>query len=285
LFFLPSFLNKVKNILSKTLITGAEGMIGSYVDFGIRLTHKQLDITNEKNVLKTIKKYRPRAIIHLAAATDLEQCEKNPDYAYRVNSLGTYYLALAAREVNAKLVYISTNSVFDGLQSKPYQVSDIPNPKNTYGRSKYLGELAIRGILKNYTIIRTCWIFGGGRGKDKKLVGKIMAKIEQGMTKLQATDDHFGSPTYAKDLIEGIKRLLIDDAKGIFHIVNKGMCSRAEEVGEIIKIKGVNVIINPVPAKTFGFSSDRLHEALKPSPSFLRTWQEALKEYIISEWQ
>ncbi len=274
----------MKDDFSKTLITGAGGMIGSYIDFGIRLTHDQLDITDEKAVFETITKYKPRAIIHLAGATDLKQCEKDPDCAYKVNSIGTYYLALAAREIGAKLIYISTNSVFDGLQSESYKISDIPNPQNAYGRSKYLGELAVRGILENYAIIRTCWIFGGGRGKDKKLVGKIMEKIAQGTPEIQATEDHFGSPTYGKDLVVGIQKILSNEMTGIFHIVNTGVCSRFQEVNEIVKISGSKAIVKPVPATTFGLSADRLHEGLEPHPTLLRPWQDALKEYLNTEW-
>lgn len=274
----------MKDDLSKILVTGAGGMVGSYINFGIRLTHNQLDITDRKAVSETITKYKPRAIIHLAAATDLKQCEENPDYAYRVNSIGTYYLALAAHAIGAKLIYISTNSVFDGLQSESYKISDIPNPQNVYGRSKYLGELAIKGMLDNYATIRTCWIFGGGRGKDKKLVGKIMEKVEQGTPEIQATEDHFGSPTYGKDLVKGIQEILSNEMTGIFHIVNSGTCSRFQEVKEIVKISGSKAIVKPVPAAIFGLSADRLHECLEPHPTLLRPWQDALKEYLDTEW-
>ncbi|MEK7138470.1 MAG: NAD(P)-dependent oxidoreductase [Patescibacteria group bacterium] len=274
----------MKNDLSKTLVTGSAGMVGSYIDFGIRLTHEELDITDDKAVFEMMAIHKPTAIIHLAAATDLKRCEENPDYAYRVNSLGTYYLALAARQIGAKFIYISTNSVFDGRQSESYKISDTPNPQHVYGHSKYLGELAVSGLLENYAIIRTCWIFGGGRGKDRKLIGKIMEKIEQRALEIQAAEDHFGSPTYGKDLVMGIQKILLDDMQGTFHMVNTNICSRAQEVSEIVKITGSQAAVKPVPAATFGLATNRLHEALEPHPNILRPWQEALKEYLDTEW-
>lgn len=274
----------LQKLFQSTLITGADGMVGSYVDFGIRLTHKQLDITDEKAVFETIHRHKPKAIIHLAAATDLKRCQNDPDYAYRVNSIATYYIALAAREVRAKLVYVSTNSVFDGSKSGPYQISDVANPKNAYGHSKYLGELAVKGVLEDFAIVRTCWIFGGGRGKDKKFVGKIMEKIEQGTPEIRASKDNIGSPTYGKDLVWGIRNILSDNMRGSFHLVNSNVCSRAEEAAEIVKTNSAKVKINPVPATEFGLAAECLNESLDAHPIILRPWQDALKEYLKTEW-
>jgi len=116
------------------------------------------------------KKYRPKVILHLAALTDLDYCEKNPAEAYLVNSVGTYNVALTAREVGAKLVYISTAGIFDGQKKGFYRESDLGNPQNHYGHSKYLGESAVQNILNDYIIARVCWMFGGGPTKDKKFV-------------------------------------------------------------------------------------------------------------------
>lgn len=271
-------------ILKKTLITGAGGMVGSYMDFGMRFNSKQLDVTNWKQVSNMVKKYRPKTIVHMAALTDLAECERDPAKAYLINGAGTYYMALAARNVGARFIYISTNSVFDGSKSDLLQVAGTPDPKSVYGHSKFLGELAVKSMLKDYAILRTCWIFGGGRVKDKKFVGHIMRKIHSGETRIQASSDNIGSPTYAKDLVLALRQFIMNKRVGTFHVVNSGACSRAEEAREIVGIVKAKIRIVPVPAKKFGLSSDRLHEALKPQPNMLRPWQKALQDYLISEW-
>ena len=139
----------------KILITGANGMVGNYVDFGIKTDRRSLDITDLKEILAVCRKYNPEAIIHLAAETDMEKCEIDPGRAYLINSAGTYNVAKAAISVGAKMVYISTNAVFDGRKSASYNEDDEPNPQNVYGRSKYIGELIVQSLLDDYLIIRT----------------------------------------------------------------------------------------------------------------------------------
>ena len=129
----------------EVLLSGANGMVGSYCDFGIKYGH-ELDVTNLRAVLEIGRQRMPKVIVHLAALTDLALCEKDPAQAYLVNAAGTYNMALLAREVGAKLVYVSTSGVFDGTKQDPYTPEDIPNPINIYGHSKYLGELAVQSL-------------------------------------------------------------------------------------------------------------------------------------------
>ena len=133
----------MKNKFPKTLVTGARGMVGSYMDFGIKTDRDTLDVTNLEAVLAIVKAHKPKVIMHLAALTDLDVAEKNPALAYNINTVGTYNVALAARMIKAKLVYISSTGVFDGTKKGPYNEKDVPNPQNYYGHSKYAGELII----------------------------------------------------------------------------------------------------------------------------------------------
>src|SRR3989344_8587931 len=205
--------NPTHDLFAKTLITGSDGMVGSYIHFGVRMNHHSLDVTNLSNVMSVCTEHMPRVIINFAAATDLARCQQDPAYAYTVNSVGTYNLALAARRIGAKLVYISTFAVCDGTKKEPYTETDIPNPLNIYGHSKYLGELAASGILDDFLLVRASWIFGGGKDKDIKFVGKILKQLDKDEIKI--ITDKRGSPTYAKDLVASIRQLITENKKGI----------------------------------------------------------------------
>ena len=220
----PMANNPTDDLFAKTLITGSDGMVGSYIDFGIRTNRDSLDVTNLSNVMSMCTEHMPRVIIHLAAATDLARCQQDPAYAYAVNAVGTYNLALAARRIGAKLVFISTFAVFDGTREEPYVETNIPDPVNIYGHSKYLGELVVRGILEDFLIVRASWIFGGGIDKDIKFVGKILKQLDK--DEIKVITDKRGSPTYAKDLVEGIQQLITENKKGIYNLGNIGSATR-----------------------------------------------------------
>ncbi len=227
-------MSMLEDLLTNTLVTGAQGQTGSYVDFGIRTNRRSLDVTDLNEALATCRKYKPKVILHLAADTDFDRCERDPEYSYMANGIGTYNMAIAAKEVGAKLVYISTAAVFDGMKNSPYNETDIPSPHNYYGRAKYLGELAIQGMLTDYLIVRVCWVFGGGPQKDQKFVAKIIKQLSS-KNEIMAVDDKRGSPSYGKDVINGIKELLRKDEKGIVHLVNEGTPTRFDIAVEIEK--------------------------------------------------
>lgn len=272
-----------KSILENALVTGADGMVGSYADFGFRTTRATLDVTDENAVRDYCRSKHPAAIVHLAAATDLARCEADPDYAYRVNVRGTYNVALAARESGAKMIYVSTSGVFDGTKSNPYAADDVPNPLNAYGRSKYLGELIVAGMLGDYCIARISWVFGGGPETDRKFVSKIIAQLDQ--PTITAVADKYGSPTYAKDAIAHIRRLVERDARGIFHISNTGRATRADIAREIVRITGSAARVADVPASRFAISYPTgENESMEVNVPDTRPWQEALREYIEVEW-
>lgn len=271
-------------IFDQALITGSDGMIGNYIDFGIRTNHRSLDITNLADVLKVCKEHKPKLIMHLAAVTDLVRSEQDPAYAYAVNSVGTYNLALAARTIGAKLVYVSTSGVFDGTKEEPYTEKDLPNPINVYGHSKYLGELAVCGMTDNYLIVRTCWIFGGGKNNDKKFVGKLIKQIDS--AEIKAVNDRRGSPTYAKDLVAGIEQLIAEDKKGIFHLGNTGSATRYDIANEVVSLTGARAKVLSAVSVDFPLAyTSGANESMVSKVPYMRPWQDALREYIETEWK
>ncbi len=268
------------------LITGAGGMLGGYANFGIHTTHESLDVQNIQSIRATCAEHRPSVIFHLAAATDLVECEKNPEKAYRANAVGTYNVALVAREVGAKLVYVSTSAVFDGKKIESYREDDIPNPQNHYGHSKYLGELAVTGLLSDYIIARTCWIFGGGPTKDHKFVANILKQLTK--PSVEIIGGKRGSPTYGKDFVEACLRLVEEGKRGIFHVGNEGAPTRVDIAREIVRIVGTPTEVIETDAsvfeKQYPGTGARGNESIVSTKVILRPWREALREYIETEW-
>lgn len=280
-------MNKDENdVLSSTLITGANGMVGSYIDFGIKLDHRALDVSDLNETIKTVEKYMPRVIIHLAAETDVDRCDRDPQHAYMINSIATYNVATAAKKIGAKLVYVSTSAIFNGLKEGPYEEFDDPDPQGYYGRSKFLGELFVKDLLKDYIIARICWVFGGGPSKDQKFVAKIIKQMNQPEVKI--VSGKYGSPTYGKDLMTALKKLILENESGVFHLSNSGSPSRVDVTEEIKKITGSQVAIIPVDESYFGgvYTDKRPNnESMVSRVHYMRPWQEALREYIETEWK
>jgi dTDP-4-dehydrorhamnose reductase len=277
----------MKNIsFDKILITGADGMVGSYIDFGIKTNRRSLDVTDLKEATAVIEKYKPEAILHLAAETDVDRCERDPEYAYLVNGCGTYNMASLARKFGIKLIYVSTAGVFDGKKDSPYNEDDVPNPQNYYGHSKFLGELAVRGMLDDYMIVRACWMMGGGPKKDQKFIAKIIAQLVKPETKeINAVNDQIGAPTFGKDLVAAIKELIKTDSVGIYHLANKGVVSRFDVAKKIADLVRPDVKVNSVSASFFNLDAKRTaNEAMASKVDLMRPWDQAVEDYIGSEW-
>lgn len=268
---------------SKVLTTGSSGMVGSYIDFGIKTNKDTLDILDRKAVLDFVVLHKPSIIIHLAGATDTARCETDPAYAYDLNAIGTLNIALACEAVGAVLVYVSTSRVFEGDKETPYDENDMPNPTTTYGRSKYLGEQITSLVAKEHLIVRGCWMFGGGPIHDNKFYGNIMRQL--GNQEIVALGDVYGSPTYVKDFIEGIQQLIGDGRRGVYHVSNEGRATKAEIVEHMIactKSKAHLKIVN----RDY-FESGHLlptNESISSENIQLRPWKDALAEYIQEEW-
>ena len=282
------------------LVTGAGGMVGSYVpevftDYELVLTNTvegyiHMDVRQPVDVMHLVADLKPDVILHLAAATDVDQCEREPDEAFHTNAIGTQNIALACQEFDVPLVYVSTAGVFWGDKPEPYNEFDVPKPANVYGQSKLAGEQIVSSLLRRYYIVRAGWMVGGGE-KDKKFVGQISRLMMQGTNPLRIVDDKIGSPTYAKDLLGGIYALLETKHYGLYHLVNQGQCSRYD-VGLLIRdvLQRPDIEILPVSSAYFPLPAPRARsEAMRNLKLELldlhhtRPWQDALREYILTQ--
>jgi dTDP-4-dehydrorhamnose reductase len=284
----------------RVLVTGAAGAVGSYVRqtfsdcelvlSDVRGDFERLDVTDAPSVMQMVADLAPDVVLHLAAATDVDVCEQEPDLAFRANAIGTQNVALASRRAGATLVYISTAGVFGGDKVEPYTEFDEPGPANVYGHSKLAGERIVTALLDTHYIVRAGWMIGGG-SLDRKFVGKIVDLIEGGAERLRAVDDKFGSPTYAKDLLLGIRRLLETGYFGLYHLVNDGSCSRYDVALAIRDVAGLTELdVEPVSSAYFPLPAPRARseamrnyklELLGLEP--MRPWRAALDEYLTQE--
>lgn len=262
------------------LITGGDGMVGREAHFGIRLSHKQLDILNKKSIERAVNKYKPNVILHLAAMVNMLDCENNKKKAYEINVIGTKNLVEICKKNNIKLVYMSTCTIFDDKKKTPYIERDMPHPLNVYSQTKFLGEKIIETMSPNYLIIRTGWLFGGTQFQ-KKFITSIFQKLKNG-EEVRATSDRHGSPTYIPDLLRKVEHLINTNKTGIYHIVNSGIGSYFDVAKEIKKIKKFKTNIKAIKSKEV--EDPKLKrakmEALKSSKVKLRPWKSALQEYI-----
>jgi len=213
------------------LVIGAKGMLGRDL-MGILHSSfpnnevigwdiEEIDIQKEEDTVTKIEKLQPDIVIHIAAYTDVDGCESNEEKASAVNAEGTKHVALAALRCQAKMVYLSTDYVFDGNKREPYLESDSPHPLNVYGRSKLKGEQYVQELVKGPLIIRTQWLYGKF---GKNFVASI---LQQGREKrvLSIVNDQIGSPTYTVDLAKAISVLIQFEDQGIFHVANSDFCT------------------------------------------------------------
>ena len=274
----------------KVMIIGSEGMLGHDLVETLKPFHEvetttidTLDITRLDKTRENIKEVNPEVVIHAAAYTDVDGSQSKEDLAYEVNALGSRNVAVGCLEADARLVYISTDYVFDGSKGTSYQEYDKTNPLSVYGKSKLQGETYIRDILSKFYIVRTSWLYG----EHGPNFPATMLNLAQENDTLQVVDDQFGSPTFTKDLAHGLKLLIEKPAYGIYHLTNSDYCSWYEYAQEIFKIKGVEVEVKPVPTSQFPRPAprpeysvlDNYHwkmEGFKP----LRSYKDALKEYL-----
>jgi dTDP-4-dehydrorhamnose reductase len=285
--------------MKKIYITGACGMLGSALvpvfrdRYDIRATDlPESDITDAGGIRRDITSYSPDIVIHLASMTDVDGCETDPVAARRINRDGTENVAAAAAECGAKMVYISTGMIYNGRKPGPYIEYDMPDPVNSYGLTKYEGELAVQRHVKDHYIFNTCWVFGGGP-EDKKFVAKII-ELGRKNRKLEVVDDTFGSPTYTVDLSRALFDFLGNDGleakPGRYHCAGRGCVSRFELAREIFSIAGItDCELVPVSSDRFDLPAPRPRmEALSNyaldllALHLMRDWREALRDYITS---
>jgi len=238
----------------RVLVIGANGQLGLEVcnvlegEYEvIPATREDADITNLDQVLSLVDKTSPEAIINTAAYTDVDGCEKDKEKAFLINALGARNVAIAAREVDAKLVHISTDYVFDGTKEGPYREYDPPSPLNTYGWSKFLGEQLVKEQNPRSFILRVAWLYSAHR---KNFV-KTMLKLARERQEIRVVSDQRGNPTFAGDVARQIQVLLDTHSYGLYHCVSQGSCSRFEFAKEIFRIAGLNVKLIPVKSSEF----------------------------------
>ena len=265
--------------ISRVLITGGESRIGCELDFGIKLTHKELDITDSQSIAFALDKYSPSAVLNLASV-DIKNSQTNPYLANKVNVFGVYNLVVETKKRNIPLIIISTGAIFNGDFKKTFTEKDVPNPKNIYGQTKYLAELIITKTKEDYTIIRTGWLFGGkAKNGFAKFVKEAIISARENKS-ISATSDKIGSPTYIPDLIENIKKLIVSNKKGTFHLINEGSASAVDFVEEIIRTTGSLSAVNKIISSDISDIERSESEVLSSTEIKLRPWQQALAEYI-----
>jgi dTDP-4-dehydrorhamnose reductase len=283
----------------RLLVTGGAGMVGSYVaavfagdevvSTDIVGGGPRLDVRDRAAVEAAVAG-RPDVVLHLAAATDVDRCEQEPEWARTSNVVGTEHVAQACARFGVPLVYISTGAVFAGDKPEPYTEADEPRPSNVYAASKLAGERVVAATLRRYFIVRAGWMFGGGLARDTKFVGKISRRIVDGARRLEAVDDKIGSPTYARDLLETVRALLRTEAYGLYHAANVGACTRYDMAREIRDVLGrPDVEIVPVSSARFPLPAPRGRSEALASVKLprlaipVRAWQAALRDYIVTQ--
>lgn len=275
----------------KVLVTGVKGQLGFDVckELDRRkienkgIDREDCDITDEKAVYDYIKNYAPDVVVHCAAYTAVDRAEDEKEICYNINVNGTKYIANACKEIDAKMVYISTDYVFEGTGDKAYEVNDKISPNNTYGLTKYQGEEMVRNILDKYFIIRISWVFGIN---GNNFINTMM-KLGESRSELNVVADQIGSPTYTHDLAPLICDMIETEKYGIYHATNEGYCSWADFAEYIFSVTGQKVLVHHIkseeyPTKASRPKNSRLSKASLDNAGFKRLpdWQDAVKRYI-----
>ena len=273
------------------LVTGVNGQLGFDVVKELKnrnieclgIGRKELDITDKEAVNDYITKLNPQCIIHCAAYTAVDKAEDEVNICKAVNVYGTENIAEACKMVDAKMIYISTDYVFDGTGNMPFEIDGNIQPHSVYGKSKYEGELKIKEYLDKYFIVRISWVFGVNGNNFVKTMIRLGSERES----LNVVCDQVGSPTYTADLAPILCDMAVSEKYGTYHITNEGYCSWAEFATEIMKQAGLECKINPVPTSEYPVKAERpLNSRMSKKSlidngfSLMPDWKDALKRYI-----
>jgi dTDP-4-dehydrorhamnose reductase len=289
------------NRTMRIVITGHKGQLGRALQHALQnpgtpgwiagdpspevlgLDLPEVDITDPASSIAAITQAQPDAVIHTAAMTNVDGCERDPEMAYRVNALGTQNIALACAQCGAAMVHVSTNEVFDGKRGLPYYEWDTPSPLSAYARSKAAGEWCVRSLLHRFYIVRTAWLYARGASS---FVTKIIASADR-QGALRVVTDEVSTPTYAPDLAQAISQLVRTGHYGIYHFTNHGSCSRYEWARKVLELSGrghlaVEPITHdqwrrPAPPPLYTPIVNLAGAALGIT---LRPWEAALQEYF-----
>ena len=275
----------------KILVTGASGQLGFDCVKELERRHiavrgvnsKDFPLTDFAVMQQYLLDYKPDAVIHCAAYTAVDKAEEEAAACEAVNAIGTRNLAKLCHEIDAKLLYISTDYVFAGDGDKFYEPQDEKKPQNVYGLSKLKGEQAVAAELEKYFIVRISWVFG----INGKNFIRTMLNLSKTHTELNVVNDQIGSPTYSSDLAVLLADIIQSDKYGIYHATNEGTCSWADFAREIFKQARKAVKVNDVPATAYPTKAkrpynSRLSKACLDKAGFKRlpAWQDAVKRYL-----
>ncbi len=280
----------------RVLVTGAKGQLGTDLMNelkkrgleGIGVDVEEMDITDPEACRRVISAANVDAVIHCAAYTAVDAAEDHVELCRRINGEGTRNVALACKESGVKLMYISTDYVFDGQGSRPWEPDDHRDPLNVYGQTKYEGELAVEELSDKYFIVRIAWVFGVA---GKNFI-KTMLRLGRQNGAVSVVDDQIGSPTYTYDLARLLVDMIQTDKYGRYHATNEGLCSWYEFACEIFRQAGMDVKVTPVTSEAFAakakrpFNSRMSKEKLSDN-GFVRlpSWQDALGRFLKEiEW-
>ncbi|MBO5638800.1 MAG: dTDP-4-dehydrorhamnose reductase [Oscillospiraceae bacterium] len=275
----------------KVLLTGVSGQLGHDaakclhergVDY-LGVSSKELDITDRDVVLRAFSAYRPDAVLHCAAYTKVDLAEDEAERCLAVNADGTRNVALACREVGAKMVYLSTDYVFPGTGNTPWETGDTTGPLNIYGRSKLAGERAVQELLDAFFVVRTSWVIG----EHGNNFVKTMLRLAETHRDLRVVDDQIGSPTFTADLAPLLCDMLETENYGVYHATNEGFCSWAELAETVFRMAGKHVAVEHVSTEAYGAKAlrpknSRLSKASLDAGGFARLpdWEASLNSLL-----
>lgn len=275
----------------KVLVTGYTGQLGFDVVRELKArniecigtTRNEFSLTDTEKMQAFVKAYKPDAVIHCAAYMNVNEAEDNKDLCMLVNYSSTKELAKICKEIDAKMIYISTDYVFAGSGEGFYEINNDKEPQNVYGKSKLKGELAIQKILDKYFIIRTSWLFGIN---GNNFIKYVLSEQKKG-NKLRIVNDQIGSPTYTVDLAKLLCDMALSDKYGVYHATNEGICSWYDFACEIFKQSDIKINIEPVLSTAFPTKATRPHNSRMSKKCLdeagfnrLPAWQDALSRYL-----
>lgn len=270
------------------MIFGASGLLGRALirewneDEVIGLSSRDVDIRDQNRVREAVEKVRPDWIILAAAYTDVDGCESKQELAFAVNRDGAMQVAGAAHRLGAKLLFVSSDYVFDGKKTSPYETDDARNPLGVYARSKAEAEVRLQDLLPDCCIMRTSWLFGTGG----KCFPDTILKLAAARPALDVVNDQRGSPTYSIDLARAIMQLCRKDARGIVHVTNSGNCSWFEFAREIVQLSSLLTEVRPISTQQMPRPAPRPAYSVLSPDSLQRQgismpiWQDALARYL-----
>jgi len=272
----------------RVLVFGASGLLGKDLVSAfatgevIGLSSKDADLRDARQVLSSIREAQPDWIILSAAYADVDACEKDPVKAFAVNRDGAAHVARAAAQIGSRLLFLSSDYVFNGEKHTPYETEDPKNPINVYGRSKAEAETMLLEIISECCIVRTAWLFGLGG----KCFPDTMLRLAKTQPELRVVDDQRGCPTYTSDLANAISALTRKQASGIVHVTNSGSCSWFEFARRILATRSSQAKVIPVTTAEFPRPAKRPAYSVLSSRSLqgfgieLPDWQDALSRYL-----